>query len=142
MSIIRHNLNKRNIEKFINRANEETKPIISKIIKNTLYITINKFLKLFLRNLKVFLRNYKKKVLYIFIDKIQGYKQKSNYWLYEYIKEKLPTYVIHLISNFNYDLQNFDEDDYILFIDDCIYSGNQLGGQIANFIYYNESKCT
>lgn len=140
MSIIRHNLNKRNIEKFINRANEETKPIISKIIKNTLYITINKFLKLFLRNLKVFLRNYKKKVLYIFIDKIQGYKQKSNYWLYEYIKEKLPTYVIHLISNFNYDLQNFDEDDYILFIDDCIYSGNQLGGQIANFIYYNESK--
>jgi len=131
-TVLRHGLNKRNIAKFINSANVKTKPIISKIIKNTLYVTINKFLKLFLRNLKAFLRNYKKKVLYIFIEDRKGFKEKSNYWLYEYIKEKLPTYAIHLISNFNYDLSKFDETDYILFIDDCIYSGNQLGGDIAN----------
>lgn len=140
MAIIRHNLNKSNIAKFIEQANSETKPIISKIIKNTMYITINKFLHIFLRNLKAFLRNYKKKVLYIFIENRKGFKEKSNYWLYEYIKEILPTYKINLISDYYDDLSKLDENDYILFIDDCIYTGHQLGGNIASLIYYNESK--
>lgn len=140
MTIIRHNLNKRNITKFIEQANSETKPIISKIIKNTMYVTINKFLRLFLKNLKTFLKNYNKKVLYIFIENRKGFKEKSNYWLYEYIKRILPAFTINLITNFNDDLSKFNEDDYILFIDDCIYSGHQLGSNIASLISYNESK--
>lgn len=76
MTNIRHNLNKRNIARFINQANYKTKPIISKIIQNTLYITINKFFRIFLRNLKAFLKNYKKK-LFISLSIIEKDLRKS-----------------------------------------------------------------
>lgn len=45
-----------------------------------------------------------------------------------------------MISDYNYDLSKFDEDDYIIFVDDCVYTGHQLGGDIASLISYNKSK--
>ena len=68
--------------------------------------------------------------MFFFVSK--KYKDKSNYWLYLYIqnyfKRNYPDYTLKLID----DLNDRNNDDYIILVDDCIYSGTQIGETILS----------
>lgn len=124
-----YNLNKKNINNFIKTSDKEVVKIVKKIIKNTKYISNKYFFNLFKKNIKYLLKIFKKyKNIYVYVFE----KNKSNYWLYLYLKK---TFNINIKEiNFHSNIDKLTQDDYIIFIDDCIYTGNQLGGIIANFM--------
>ena len=81
-----HSLDKKAIKKFIKLADPEVKEICKKIFDNTDYISFELFFKKFnkcIKELLNFINN--KNTIYIFID-IEKQINKSNYWLYNYLK--------------------------------------------------------
>ncbi len=144
------------IEKFLEKINESDKQIskiCKKILDNTLYISFSKFVE----TLNAVINDYIDKYLdfhktgrpifiYNFEKNDQGNINKSNYWIYKYVLEYLKTNSltkdIEIISiygtygktpeqlNFEFKIE---KDDIIILIDDCIYSGAQMGRIIKNF---------
>ena len=132
-----YKLNKKNIKKFIDNSDNNVKNIIKKILKNTKYISKKFFFNQLRKNIKYLIKITKKnKYLYIIID--ENNKNKSNYWVYLYLKKILKTKL--KILNYENDKYNLKNNDYIIFVDDCIYTGNQLGAKIANFIDLEKDK--
>ncbi len=127
-----HSLNKKQVEKYINACDKETQPILRKIFNNTTHISFENFINQLNKNIKhlISLTNSHKKELFFFLS--EEFKDKSNYWLYLYIqnyfKRNYPDYSLNLIN----DLNNCNNDDYIILVDDCIYSGTQIGEIILN----------
>ena len=124
-----------NVKKFIQKSDKNLRRIVKKIIKNTSVISKKEFFKSFRLNIKHLLSVMKNKKLYVFIDRKTDYKKKSNYWLLKYLKFLLKIKITIIdFSNINKISKKLQKDDTIIFIDDCIYSGNQLGGLIGNFM--------
>jgi len=133
-------INKNNINKFIENSDKKVKNIIKKIFKNTSFITKKYFFKELYKNINnliSFINKKRKKYIYIFLDQN---KNNSNYWLFTYLKKYLKNNNLNIkliiIGYYNLSIlaNKFNNNDIILFIDDCIYSGHQLGANIANFI--------
>ena len=131
-----------NVKKFIQKSDKNLRRIVKKIIKNTSVISKKEFFKSFRLNIKHLLSVMKNKKLYVFIDRKTDYKKKSNYWLLKYLKFLLKIKITIIdFGNVNKISKKLQKDDIIIFIDDCIYSGNQLGGLIGNFMnIINENK--
>ncbi len=113
-----HSLNHNKIEKFIKLADPGVKEICRKIFNNTDHINsidINK-------------------TIYILIDEnLKEYTFKSNYWIFEYVKQYInfKSHLKHniiLINNINNNI--ITNNDLIVIIDDCIYSGTQMSETI------------
>lgn len=133
-------INKNNLNKFIQKSDDKVKEIVKKIFNNTSFITKKEFFREFYKNIDYLLSIIvKNKILniYIFLNKD---KNKSNYWLFKYFLKYIKKFNKELkISKFGYYnlskiSMKLNENDIVLFIDDCIYTGNQLGANIANFI--------
>lgn len=132
-----HSLVKTKIDEFINMCDPKVKKICKKIFKNTLHISFETFIT----KLNLCIADLLKSInlnrpIFIFIDHLYtDYKYKSNYWLYtyiiNYIKSKTSiNQIITVINNLeNSDLQN---NDSIIFIDDCLYTGTQMRQTIIN----------
>ena len=124
---LNHSLDKKAIKKFIQLADPEVKEICKKIFDNTDYISFEFFFKKFNKCIKEFLNFIgNKKTIYIFID-IEKQINKSNYWLYNYLKKYIDIKIIIINNVYNEFLK---DDDIIIFIDDCIYSGDQMAKSI------------
>lgn len=72
---------------------------------------------------------------------IDSIKTKSNYWLYLYVKEFIRFITndrkeIDLITDLN--SSSLNADDVIVLIDDCIYSGQQMGSTVGAINIYNK----
>lgn len=132
-----HSLDKKQIKHFIDMSDLKVRNICKKIFKYTIHISFENFLYRLNICINEILDNINlNKPIFIFIPKtlFNDYKNKSNYWLYNYIqnyiKFKISLNEDILIIN---DIKNNSNDDNIIFIDDCIYSGTQLGaGTILN----------
>ena len=133
-----HPLNKDNCKKFIKGSDISVRKIVKKIIDNTNYISyieLKRNLSIIINNLIIYILENKKDVVYIFQNK----KYKSNYWISLYLIDKLLEYNIKYII-FDNSYFNNKEDDIIIFIDDCIYSGEQMSSLIKTFILYKKVK--
>jgi hypothetical protein len=154
---LNHNINYKKVNKFIELADPDVKDICRKIIMNTDHISFENFLKrlnICINELLNFIDI--NKTIYIIIDIVIDkskfwlldyfnndnikYKYKSNFWLFEYVKQYINYKSnfkrnIVLLNNINNNILN--NNDTIIFIDDCIYSGNQMGETIQ---YMNNSK--
>ena len=132
-----YKLNKNNVKEFVENSDKEVVSIVKKIIKNTKYIKNGVFFKHLKKNIKSLFEKIKyHKSIYIFVDEYD--KKRSNYWLYTHLKKILKVELIPV--NYQSDLSMLKKDDYVIFIDDCIFSGHQLGALIANFQDINKDK--
>jgi len=147
---LNHSLNYNLIKKFINASDISVQLIIKKIIKNTLHISFEEFIISFKFVISKFInfmkitkssnKKIKNRPIFIFIDKTKNnYKTKSNYWLYVLFKSFIKNFEIIKISSFND--PKLKVNDFILFIDDCIYSGTQIANSITfNSMIFTENK--
>ena len=126
---------------------------MKKIISNTHHISFESFIISFKDLIKKFEsyiktsrltskdKKSKNRPIFIFIDKLKrDYKQKSNYWLYKLFKELCINFEIITISSFTDD--KIKTNDFVLFLDDCIYSGQQMSESIFNLKVENDKKFT
>jgi len=150
--LLNHSLNEIMIKKFIDESDLSVQPIVRKIIKNTLHISFEDFLMSFKRTIKL-LENYIKtskmsmkdkksrnRPIFIFVDKLnKNYMEKSNYWLYKLFKLFCVNFEINTISSFTD--ESLKPNDFVLLIDDCIYSGHQMSNTITfNSMIFTENK--
>jgi hypothetical protein len=124
-----HPLNKVNVKKFIAASAPDARDAVRKFIKHTTHITFEQFIGYINHNLEVVIKDLPEdRPIYIYIDNnYVEYKQKSNYWLYLYInqlaQEKYHK-TVHVLTHL--DKRVLKDNDIILLIDDCIYSGRQM----------------
>ena len=142
-----HSLDKKAVERFIEASDPSVKNICRKIINNTDHISFEKLLTRVNSNIKDLIKKVKfngknNQVIYCYLGlKITNHlMQKSNYWLYlyisEYIKYKTDGKInVILIDNLDIIKEN---NANIMLIDDCIYSGLQMGSTIRSITYKNK----
>lgn len=140
-----HNLDKDQVRKFINACDPEVKEIAQKIINNTTHISFENFLARMntcIYNLMTIVNVNRPVFVYLGKDySMDALKKKSNYWLYLYVKEFIRFITndkkeIDLITDFN--SPSLNADDVIVLIDDCIYSGQQMGSTVGQINIYNK----
>lgn len=134
---LNHSFNKKAINKFIQASDSQVKEISKKIIQYTDYISFEEFLLRINITIYDLLSTYitinNKKPILIYLgskDEMSNIVKKSNYWIYNYIKQFIKYYTNDLIKvKLIYSLHNdyINNNDIIVLIDDCIYSGQQMG---------------
>jgi hypothetical protein len=131
--------------------------IIRKLLENTDYISYNIFIsklnEIIEEYIKYHRKNYNETGIarpifisnYLTSDGLsQYYKNKSNVWIYDYVLNYLNTKYagefeiksINGLFNLRFDDiisefgKTFNENDTIIIVDDCIYTGNQMGTKL------------
>jgi len=137
-----YELNKKQCDKFINASDKEVREICKKIIKNTLHvdfftfilqlnIIINDFLKFYINE-----SNKRPIFLYSYNDE----KSKSNFWVLHYVIKyikKNSKFEIVLVDKSLIN-SNLQKDDIIIFVDDCIYLGEQMDTTLKSLQRIND----
>lgn len=162
---LNHKLNKEACDKFIKNADVSVKDICEKIIENTMYVSYENFVKTLniiineyielTENLH-FYNNYRPIFIYNPVNKknVDEYnilKYKSNYWIYKYVYK----YLQKIIDEYNNssgskktklieinNLSNTSQlkpNDFILIIDDCIFSGGQTNQTFLKLLNTSEN---
>jgi hypothetical protein len=140
-----HGLDEDAIKQFIHSADRSVKEICEKIIRATMHVSFKDFITKFSNIIKEYYENYKdfhtreKRPVYVFKSTIGINSNKSNYWFAE-IAIKLLNDLFHphgveIKTLGDYEIRNntdLKDEDIIIFTDDCIYSGNQLGQKYIN----------
>ena len=140
-----HELDKDAIERFIDSADISVKDICRKIINATIHVSFKEFISKFENIIKEYYENYKdfhiqqKRSVYVFKSKISSNSNKSNNWFADIAIKLLnelfskDEVLIKTLGDFDI-IKNSElkDDDIIIFTDDCIYSGNQLGQKYIN----------
>jgi len=135
-----HGLDKKQIKKFIEASDKDVRNIVKKIFDNTIHISFEKFINRLNLNIYHLISIVDvDRPLFIYLGNKHIYededpiKQKSNYWLYlylqnfiEYITNNRKLIILVNESNINLLVEN----DIIVLIDDCIYSGAQISNNI------------
>ena len=132
-----YKLNKNNVKKFIKASDISVQDTLKKFISNTTYVSFEKFITRINANLKHIMNHLStRRPLFIYIDTTgnNDYLHKSNYWLYTYIKNYLKKHIpdLELIFITNLEDEKLENNDTIMLIDDCIYSGSQMSSSISN----------
>ena len=147
---LNHSLDKDAVKKFINASDPEIRDICKKIINGTEYISFETFITKINLNIYYLVAlnitknkdGYMRPMFAYLGSHIRSLKNKSNYWLYLYINEFI-RYItndrekLNLIISIN-DI-HVNSDDIVVLIDDCIYSGQQMGNTV-NLIVNTEMK--
>jgi hypothetical protein len=130
--VLSYKLDEENKQRFIKATSEEARSAVEKMLNNTVHISF----KTFITNVK----NSFKRVLglanasrpiFIYIDTDQGeyYMYKSNYWLCTYLQRYFAEVALILISSLDDD--RIIQNDLVLLLDDCIYSGEQMSRSVS-----------
>jgi len=151
-----HSLDKNAVEKFINASDDIVKNICNKIIKNTQHISFETFLKeinICIYDLLVYIINKKNnskniRPIFVYINGVTGTTfeiTKSNYWIYTYFVEFIKYITndkikVELFNPIKFFTNLINDDDILIMIDDCIYSGQQMGNEISNIYNKNLTK--
>lgn len=131
-----YKLNPANIKKFISASDISVREIVKKVVRATTHISYEKFVILLNKNLRDIIRKgyIKKNVMHIFIPSYFE-KDKSNYWIIEYIQFFMKKNYSHISINILYEnehLYNIDDKDTVFIVDDCVYSGDQMSSLISS----------
>jgi len=131
-------LNKANVKKFLNAIeDDDVREVMKVLLDNTLHVSYNEFLGQLENIIKqVIILVPVNRPVFVFVDSnFSAYFYKSNYWMFMLIKNAIKTKysrTIKLISSLD-DIRVMN-DDMILLIDDCIYSGIQMSNTIEKMI--------
>ena len=136
-------LNKENVNKYIAEFDDESKPVIQKIFKitkNISYETFNLFLNSNFRDFINYCDVNKIKNVYLFfgINKIEVFLKNSNFWIAQHFIQYINKYKIDLNIFIIYnkeDILLIKNDDIILILDDCSYTGIQLSNHIYLILF-------
>lgn len=147
-------LNKEQCKKFIQASDPSIRDVCKKLIKKTVYVSFEDFIMALNRVMDEYLEMFEyyhftmNRPIFIYnpIDITKSnYKYKSNYWITTYIikrmqkiiEEECPECQIISITDPSSSTE-IQEGDTIIFIDDCIYSGSQMGSTIRKFKKYKK----
>jgi len=139
-----YNFNQENVKHFLENSAPDVRNILEKLLKNTLHISYNEFVSLLEINMHYFLKTHKmntNKPLHVFLfntpESNTIYRYKSNMWVMNHLISSFPKIQFNVINDINDEC--IQDGDTILILDDCIYSGQQIGGEV---IYKNMLKNT
>jgi len=110
---------------FISNCDIKVQKIISKILDNTIHISFEIFMIYLIKNFKEIIKlNIEN--LYIYIT--EDFIEKSNYWIYQLLDyyKSIIGYSGNLIIISSLNNLKLKDNDNILIVDDCIYSGEQI----------------
>ncbi len=137
----------------------DIKPMIRKILENTDYISYNIFITKLNEIIEEYIEYHRKTynetgnnrpifiLNYLESDsESQYYKNKSNVWIYNYVlnylndkySREFEIKSINGLFHLRFDViinefgKTFNENDTIIVVDDCIYTGNQMGRQLRS----------
>ena len=143
-----HSLNINNFEKFIDACDPKVREICIILLQNTIHISFETFLISLNSNINDLLSKVNsKRPIFILVDTLfsDDFKLKSNYWIYIYVQNYIKFKTssrrkIILITNLEY--EKLKNNDFIIFLDDCVYSGLQMTDTISelknnNKLYFN-----
>jgi hypothetical protein len=130
---LEYNWNQENVQNFINNSSVEIRAILNHLFRNTIHVSYNEFSNMLYLNFQLFLRNYKgNRPLHVFLydtpDTSTTFHNKSNVWVLSLLSKKFPKQIFNIIHDTNSDCVN--DGDTILLLDDCVYSGQQIGGEV------------
>jgi hypothetical protein len=160
-----HPINETRFQRFKEACNEEIREIVQKIRDNTIHVSFEEFITKFEMNIckiinKYFQFNLQESERPIYIKIKDRDQNKSNYWLLlyfiNYVYLKYPTIKIQVImtDKLEYEPSNRDiylikkniipyqNNDIILLIDDCIYTGQQMKKEVVkiNNVFLNSTE--
>lgn len=125
-----HKINEINKQLFIENSAPDVKDAIKIVLDNIIHIPHKTFIEQIEKNLEEVI-SYIPKDRPIFLYITSNNKDKSSYWLYllinNIVKDKYKEINLIQITDFSQVLAN----DIVLFIDDCIYSGDQMSKTIS-----------
>ena len=134
-----YGLNEENINKYIKLSKKEIKNELIKFFEVTKHISYKNFVKVLYDNFKYLIDYcYTKKIssISLYLGKIDEESNKitnkSNFWIAQHFYQFIKMKKIKLNINIIFDLKNINDDDFILILDDCSYTGTQLSSFILN----------
>ena len=138
-----YTLNKENVEKYINATDIKYRFFLRKLFDNTKHISYKTFkfvLYANFRELIYYCKVKKIKKITLYLDQVdfQNIIYKSNFWVAQHFYQYLKKYNINIKLNILYNLKDveyLDDNEFILILDDCSYTGTQLG-----YIIYDLNK--
>jgi hypoxanthine phosphoribosyltransferase len=126
-------MNQNKIKEFIAASDKSFRPLLEILFKNTTHVTFTEFITNLTKSLNIFLKsNENITQIYIYLygnSENVIYTDKSNFWLALYIKHYINTNFKNLTVNFTNITEYVEinsENNHILFIDDCLYTGLQF----------------
>jgi hypothetical protein len=127
-------LNRANVKEFIAASAPDARDAARKFIKATTHISFETFIRYVNKNLREVVKLVPdSRPMFVYIDTgFVEYKTKSSYWLYLYVKKIVKT--LYDIKVEFVDMDNFyilQDNDILLILDDCAYSGSQISGTVA-----------
>jgi len=126
---LNYEINKTNKQLFLDKTAEDAREAMEKLLDKIIHVSYDKFIEQIKNNLDkdpVIAKKLENRPIFFYFDSWHFIYDKSNYWIYTYIKQYLNKKNIQtvLINKNNYD--KLEKDDIVLLVDDCIYSGNQI----------------
>jgi hypothetical protein len=141
---LRYNWNQENVQNFLNNSSLEIRNILNHLLSKTIHVSYDEFENMVYLNFQYFLRNYKgNRPLHVFVydtpDTSTGFYNKSNAWVLSILSKKFQKQTFNIIHDINSDCVH--DGDTILLLDDCVYSGQQIGEEVIyKKMQYNEKK--
>ena len=142
LGILNYKINQENKELFLAHTAEEVRLIIKFILDITIHVSYETFVKKIKENLIKLLKEHYKtnNTIFVFLNRFE-YEYKSNYWMYKYILYFLKNIQEDVKIIFTLEEEEINDNDIILLIDDCIYSGEQMSSTIEKITdYYKKIK--
>lgn len=134
---LNYKINKVNKELFLYHTASDARDSMKKLLDNIIHISYDTFIQQIKNNLdEVIPLKLEDRPIFVYID--DNDINKSTFWVYMHIEQflnekKIKTKII-------YNLKEVLDDDIVLLVDDCIYSGNQMTLKINNLLTDKESK--
>jgi hypothetical protein len=127
---LNYKINLKNKKLFLEYTATDAKYAMKKFLDNIIHISHDTFIQQIKNNLEkniIIANKLEDRPLFFYINSY-GKKDKSNYWVYNYIKQFLNEKNIEtvLLSENNNDYKELIDNDIVLLADDCVYSGDQM----------------
>jgi hypothetical protein len=138
---LNYEFNKENKKLFLEHTAPDARDAMEKFLNATIHVSHDEFIKQIKDKLdEVIALKTGNRSIFVYIDMNKEYEYKSNYWIYTYIKHFLNEkyIVVEIIKSLN-DIK-VQNNDIVLLIDDCIYSGWQMSKTIADIENINLKK--
>ena len=139
-------LNQEKVKEYLENTEESIRPILKKLFDNTTHISYQTFKFILYNNFKELIRYCKIRnigVISLYLESIDydNIIQKSNFWVaqhfYQYLKKNKINIKLNIIYNSD-DIKFLDDDELIVILDDCSYTGTQIYNTLKNDLNVNK----
>ena len=128
-----HPISEPDKEIFLSMCDETVREAMRKLIDNTIHVSMEKLVYYLNRNINEMFQLYpSNKVFYLFLDtSYEDHKFKSNYWIATFFMDLISSKKDKADIEFKFinslDFPELKNGDVVVFLDDCVYSGQQMG---------------